>query len=155
MTNKAFSNLGLWESPQGHAAEPEPVTLKPCPFCGGLGEINIYPETHDSEEGPGSPAIAIAGCSACEIWLPNQEMVQTAEEAVKVWNTRIIHVETAESIHDPANPKNVCRWTHGPFAGLWESDCGREINANCEVVGSGNYIHCPGCGRPIEAGGEG
>jgi hypothetical protein len=64
---------------------------------------------------------------------------------------RIIRVETTESPHDPANPENRCRWTRRSY--IWFSYCGNSYESSARP-GDVGRLHCPGCGREIEVGGE-
>lgn len=74
--------------------EPGAVTLLPCPFCGGEGDISFYARTSSPE-----PAGHFVECLSCAASGPSFEIEGAAPDriecvkskAITAWNTRLAH----------------------------------------------------------------
>jgi Restriction alleviation protein Lar len=67
-----------------------PLELKPCPFCGGEGKINTYPDANTSEmslaQCAGGPFPKfLTGTTGCGAMIERANPIQAAE----AWNARI------------------------------------------------------------------
>lgn len=63
------------------------IELKPCPFCGGTGRLDIYisPLWQTKEGWVDSKRMRYIGCEDCGC---RTFYFETAEDAVKAWNRR-------------------------------------------------------------------
>jgi len=61
------------------------ANIKPCPFCGGEAEMDTT--TKIIKGGKARHEIFWVKCSECGARVPRYN--RTAEEAIKIWNTRV------------------------------------------------------------------
>lgn len=61
------------------------MNIKPCPFCGGTGELRDG--GNDEPEMGGPFEFWLCGCDKCDVW--RCDLNGDKEVAVKLWNTRV------------------------------------------------------------------
>ena len=103
----------------------EQPALKPCPFCGGIAETNVYGATGE-------------WTVKCPCGAEMNRLVYTEAEAIEAWNTRA--ERTCQNLVEEVD------WTD--YHDFECSECHASMRQNGNAPG-GVFTYCPNCGAKV------